>query len=91
MHDKDLERMRHFEDVPDVDLRAVRAPTLIMAGDRDVVRPEHAVELTHLLPDARLLVLVGGHGDYLGEATMPQRARAPELTAVLVEEFLDAQ
>jgi hypothetical protein len=56
-----------------------------------VVRPEHAVELTHLLPNARLLVLVGGHGDYLGEATLPQRARAPELTAGLVEEFLDAQ
>jgi pimeloyl-ACP methyl ester carboxylesterase len=91
MHDKDLERMRHFADVPDTELRALRAPTLILAGDRDVVRPEHAVELTHLLPDARLLVLVGGHGDYMGEATMPQRARAPELTAGLVEEFLDAQ
>lgn len=91
MHDKDLERMRNFEDVPDADLRAMRAPTLILLGDRDVVKPEHAVELAHLLPDARLLVLVGGHGDYMGEATMPQRAHAPELTAGLVEEFLDAK
>lgn len=91
MHDKDLERMRHFEDVPDAELRAMRAPTLILLGDRDVVKPEHAVELTHLLPDARLLVLVGGHGDYMGEATLSQRAHAPELTAGLVEEFLDAK
>jgi pimeloyl-ACP methyl ester carboxylesterase len=90
MHDKDLERMRQFEDVPDADLRAMRAPTLILIGDRDVVKPEHAVELAHLLPNARLTILIGGHGDYMGEAIMPQRARAPELTAELVEEFLDA-
>lgn len=90
MHDKDLERMRRFEDVPDAALSALRVPTLILIGDRDVVKPEHAVELTHLIPDARLTVLVGGHGDYLGEATLPEPARAPELTAALVEEFLGA-
>ncbi len=91
MHDKDAERMRHFQDVPDADLRALRVLTLILLGDHDIVKPEHALELTHLIPDARLLILVGGHGDYLGEAIMTQRAtRAPELTAGLVEEFLDA-
>jgi pimeloyl-ACP methyl ester carboxylesterase len=90
MHDKDLERMRHFEDVPEAQLRAMHAPTLIVIGDRDVTQPEHAVELTHLIPDARLLVLPGGHGEYMGEVTMPQRADAPEITADLVEEFLDA-
>jgi pimeloyl-ACP methyl ester carboxylesterase len=91
MHDKDLERMRHFQDVPDVELRRLRVPTLILIGDRDVTRPEHAVELTHLIPDARLIVLAGGHGEYMGEATTPQRAHAPELTADLLEDFLDAQ
>jgi len=90
MHDKDAERMRHFTDVPDADLRALRAPTLIVIGDRDIVKPEHALELTRLIPNARLMVLVGGHGDYLGEAIMTQRAtRAPELTAGFVEDFLD--
>lgn len=90
MHDKDAERMRHFADVPDADLRAIRAPTLIVVGDHDIVKPEHAVELTRLIPNARLMVLVGGHGDYLGEAIMTQRAtRAPELTAGFVEDFLD--
>jgi pimeloyl-ACP methyl ester carboxylesterase len=90
MHDKDAERMRHFADVPDTDLRAIRAPTLIVIGDHDIVKPEHALELTRLIPNARLMVLVGGHGDYLGEAIMTQRAtRAPELTAGLVEDFLD--
>jgi pimeloyl-ACP methyl ester carboxylesterase len=91
MHDKDAERMRHFTDVPDADLRAIRTPTLILIGDHDIVKPEHAIELTHLIPNSRLMVVVGGHGDYLGEAIMTQRAsRAPELTAGFVEDFLDA-
>ena len=90
MHDKDAERMRHFADVPDADLRAIRAPTLILLGDHDIVKPEHALGLTRVIPNARLMILVGGHGDYLGEAIVTQRAtRAPELTAGFVEEFLD--
>lgn len=91
MHDKDAERMRNFQDVPDALVRSVRAPTLIVIGDRDIVKPEHAVELTRTIPDARLLVLPGGHGDYLGEAVMTQdQTRQPELTAAMIETFLDA-
>jgi pimeloyl-ACP methyl ester carboxylesterase len=90
MQHKDAERMRNFTDVPDELVRSVRAPTLIVIGDRDIVRPEHAVELTRLIPDARLLILPAGHGDYLGEAVMTQKeTRQPELTAALIEEFLD--
>lgn len=89
MHDKDAERMRSFEDVPDETLRSIRAPTLIVLGDRDVVRPEHAVALTHLIPDARLLILPGGHGDYLGEIISPPAdPQALARTASFVEEFL---
>lgn len=92
MHDKDAERMRSFKDVPDDSVRSVRAPTLIVLGDQDIVKLEHAVELTRLIPGARLLILPAGHGDYLGEAVMTQKeTRHPELTARLVEEFLDSQ
>ena len=91
MHDKDLARMQHFQDVPDELLRSIRAPTLIVAGDQDIMQPEHLVELTHLIPGARLLVLPGGHGDYLGELVLaPPDSREFEITARLVEEFLDA-
>jgi pimeloyl-ACP methyl ester carboxylesterase/GAF domain-containing protein len=91
MHDKDAARMQRFTDVPDDALRSVRAPTLIVLGDRDIVTPEHALELTRLISGARLLILPGGHGDYLGEAVMTQKqTRYPELTARLIEEFLDA-
>jgi pimeloyl-ACP methyl ester carboxylesterase len=91
MHDKDAARMQSFEDVPDDAVRSVRAPTLIVLGDQDIVKPEHAVELTRLISGARLLILPGGHGDYLGEGVMTQKhTRYPELTARLIEEFLDS-
>ena len=91
MHDKDAARMLNFKDVPDDLVRSVRAPTLIVIGDQDIVKPEHALELTRLISGARLLILPGGHGDYLGEAVMTQReTRYPELTARLIEEFLDS-
>ncbi len=91
MHDKDLERMLHFPDVPDQDVRAVQAPTLVLIGDRDLVKPEHAVELSRLFPKARLAILPGAHGEFLGERiTAPKESRMPEATATLVEEFLAA-
>jgi len=90
MHDKDAARMQNFKDVPDELVASVGAATLIVLGDRDIVRLEHAVELTRLIAGARLLVLPGGHGDYLGEAVMTQKeSRYPRLTAELIEEFLD--
>jgi pimeloyl-ACP methyl ester carboxylesterase len=90
MLDKDRARMMNFNDVPDEMVQSVRAQTLIVLGDHDIVRPEHAIELTRLISGARLLILPGGHGDYLGEAVMTQADTLyPELTARLIEEFLD--
>lgn len=89
MHDKNAERMQSFKDVPDELVRSLRVPTLIVLGDQDIVRPEHAIELTALISGARLLILPGGHGDYLGEAVMTQKdSLYPELTARLINEFL---
>jgi pimeloyl-ACP methyl ester carboxylesterase len=89
MHDKDAARMVSFRDVPDDAVRGVRAPTLIMTGDRDVARLEHAIELVRLFPDARLLVLPSGHGDYLAEASSaPADTDYAEITARLVDRFL---
>ncbi|MGW7726853.1 alpha/beta fold hydrolase [Streptomyces canus] len=39
------------------DLRGLRAPTLLLVGDRDFVRVEHAAEMQQLIPDAQLAVL----------------------------------
>ncbi|MGO4534756.1 alpha/beta fold hydrolase [Leifsonia sp. 2MCAF36] len=67
MFDLDRELMLGFEDFPDALLASIAAPTLVVGADRDVVRASHFVELAALLPDARLLIVPGTHGDYLGE------------------------
>ena len=89
MHDKDAARMAGFTDAPDSTVRTVLAPTLIITGDRDVARVEHALELSRVFPDARLLVLPSGHGDYLAEASSaPAETGYAEITARLLERFL---
>jgi pimeloyl-ACP methyl ester carboxylesterase len=91
MHDKDLERMQHFVETTDDEVRSVTVPVLVVSGDRDVCTVEHATELSRLFPKARLLILPGGHGDYLGEESSgPPRPGYPELTVGLVVDFLGA-
>ena len=47
--------------------------------------------MKNLLPHARLAVLPGNHGSYLGEAASTgPGTKAPDATAMLVEEFLAA-
>jgi pimeloyl-ACP methyl ester carboxylesterase len=44
-------------------LRGIRAPTLLIVGDADVVTPEHAVEMFRAIPGAQLCVVPNaGHG-----------------------------
>lgn len=88
MCDKDIERMHNFTDVSDNTLKSIQTPTLVLMGDRDVPTPEHGAELIRILPNARLLILPGAHGDYFGELA-GRPGRMPAITAGLVEEFLD--
>lgn len=77
---KSVQRMREFKGWTPAQLQTVRAPTLLVLGDRDVVRVEHAAQMQHLLPDARLAVLPAT--DHLG-----MTERAAELASML-DEFL---
>lgn len=82
-HDKAAQRMRAFEDIPDEAIRGIAAPALVVVGDSDVVRPEHAVELFRLVRQAQLAVAPGTeHMALMGRT---------ELLAPLVEEFLDSE
>jgi pimeloyl-ACP methyl ester carboxylesterase len=58
-----LERMQPVvHDWPgwtDDEVRSVTAPTLLVIGDRDFVRLDHAAEMLELFPDSRLAVLPG--------------------------------
>lgn len=49
------------------ELQSIDAPTLLVIGDRDIVTPEHAVEMFRTIPGAQLCVVPNaGHG------TMPK-------------------
>ncbi len=91
MHDKARERMLNFKDISDSDVRSIKAETLILMGDHDVGRLEHAVELSRMIPKARLTILPYGHGDYIGEASSTQKeSNVPLITMGLIEDFLAA-
>jgi pimeloyl-ACP methyl ester carboxylesterase len=92
MHDKDLERMKNFKDVPDKAVAGIKAETLIVGGDRDVVKPEHLVWMSHTIKNSRLLILPGSHGDFLGELVFAHgESEMPGITASLINRFLDAE
>jgi len=47
-------------DQPDIDpeaLRGITAPTLVMAGDRDLIRDEHTLDIYHHIPNSQLAIL----------------------------------
>ena len=91
MFDLDREQMLGFQDFPDELLASIAAPTLVVGADRDVVRPEHLVLLASLLPHARLLIVPGNHGGYLGEVLASGGdPRALEAVLPLLLAFLDA-
>ena len=83
----------HIKDLPPETIRSIKAPTLIIVGDSDIVRPEHAVEMFRLLgggvmgdtmglPSSRLAVLPG-----TTHVTVVDRA---DWLVPMVSEFLDA-
>ena len=89
MFDKDVARMRNFTDWPQDALRSILAPTLIVLGDMDIPTPEHAVEMYRLLPNARLAIIPGNHGSFMGEAMSPDPdSKMPEFFVAMVDEFL---
>lgn len=89
MHDKDAERMRKFKDIPDSKVKTIKAETLILFGDKELVRPEHGIELTKLIKNSKLMILPGSHGEYMGEMiTGKPGSKTPEATAVFINEFL---
>ena len=90
MYEKDKKRMIEFKDWKAEDIHSINAPTLIIISDKDVVRPEHAVEMYRLLPHARLSILPGIHGAYIGEVTTGmEHSKIPDLTVSIIEEFLN--
>jgi pimeloyl-ACP methyl ester carboxylesterase len=83
---------RRIQDWPPEAIQSIKAPTLLIIGDSDVVRPEHAVELFRLLgggvagdlaglPRSQLAVLPG-----TTHVTLVDRA---EWLVSMIDAFLD--
>ena len=90
MHDRDVKRMQNFIDIPDEKIKSVTAPALIIIGDRDVITPEHAIELHRQIANSQLAILPGGHGEYIGEITTIQPGFQENFLAVpMIEKFLN--
>jgi pimeloyl-ACP methyl ester carboxylesterase len=62
------------------EIGSITAPTMLVIGDRDFVRLDHAAEMLDLFPDCRLAVLPGTrHTEVMSR---------PEVLRALVEPFL---
>ena len=80
-----LERMQpvvaEFEGWSDAAIRGIAGPTLLIVGDQDFVRLEHAALMLELFPDAQLAVLPA--------TTHMQVIQRTDALLALVEPFLD--
>lgn len=91
MFNKDVARMETFKDWNDADIKSIKVPTLILNSDKDVVLPEHALEMSRLIPNAELAIFPGVHGAFLGESiSVSPNSKLPAITVQLIEEFLDS-
>ncbi|HEX5113079.1 MAG TPA: hypothetical protein VFV79_09540, partial [Saprospiraceae bacterium] len=77
------------QEITDAQMKSIKAPSLIIASDNDVVTPEHAVEMYRLLPQSKLAIFPGGHGEYIGELTMPQDSAVIAGTVSMIDNFLN--
>jgi pimeloyl-ACP methyl ester carboxylesterase len=90
MFNKDVMRMMQFKDWNDNDLASIKAPTLLVLGDKDVMTTEHAVEMNRKISGSELLVLPGNHGSFIGEGMKEnENSKMPALTVGIIEEFLN--
>jgi pimeloyl-ACP methyl ester carboxylesterase len=90
MFRKDRERMLLFKDIPEEQLRTIIAPALLIGGDRDVVLPDHMIQMSRALQNARLAILPGTHGSFIGEICAAEEdARLTEMTALMISAFLE--
>lgn len=90
MHDRDAKRMVNFKDIPEEQIKSIKAPALIIIGDKDVIRPEHAIELYRQIANAELAIIPGGHGEYIGEiTTIKPGFNEKELVVPIIEKFLN--
>jgi pimeloyl-ACP methyl ester carboxylesterase len=93
LFEKKIEMDRQIKDFSEEEIRGIKAPTLLIIGDSDLIRPEHAVEMFRLLgggvfgdmpaglPNSQLAILPGA-----SHVSVVDRA---ELLVPMINSFLD--
>lgn len=90
MFEKDRDRMINFKGWKDEELQSIRSPVFLIAGDHDVMTPEHVVKMARVIPNAQLMILPGTHGSFIGEICSAEPgSKMPERIAEIITEFLD--
>ena len=94
MFDKKQDMDRHIRDLTAEEVRGIASPALIIAGDSDIFRPEHIVEIFRLfgggvagdmvgLPDSELAILPG--------ATHVTAVHQVDQLVAMIPRFLDRE
>lgn len=76
-----IDLITHQTDIPVASLHTITAPVLVMAGDKDIIRAEHTLEIFENLQHAHLAILPG--------QTHWAPANAPADFNALVERFFN--
>ncbi len=78
--DKLLHLWTYEPNIPADELAGISAPVLIMAGDRDVIKPEHSRLMAFSIPQGQLCIVPGASHALLDER--------PEFVTFAVQDFL---
>lgn len=72
-----LKLMVRQPDITDFELQSILIPTLVLAGNRDLIKPKHTEHIASLIPNARLHILKGeSHSSYI--------VHSPKLAEIIV-------
>ncbi len=89
MYERDVARMQSFPDISEGQMRSIKAPALIILGDRDITTAEHAGKMQSLISNSRLAIIPGGHGEYIGEITTAQDSMLIAAAVSIIMKFLN--
>ena len=65
-----FELMEKEPNIPPEQLAAIKAPTLVIAGSRDLIREDETKLIAKSIPNAKLMILKGeSHGSYIVHST----------------------
>ena len=81
LQQKQLKMMVYHPNISFDKLKLIKAPVLVMAGDRDAIREEHTVRIYQSIPNAQLCIVPG--------ATHYLASEKPLLFNLLISDFFE--